>query len=121
MLYIILLLVMICVIASTGIFGRLSDGELISIYFCLVFVLSAYYYLLYKKSLLAKILLIIDGVVVFVVSFIAIEKMPMIALANIGLFTLSVCLFRSKEEYSKILLICTIFLMSVTLFNLLKL
>ena len=121
MLYIMLLLVMICVIASTGIFGRLSDGELLTIYFCLVFVLSAYYYLLYKKTLVAKILLIIDGVVVFVLFFIAIEKMPMIALANIGLFTPSVFLFRSGEENSEILLISTILLMSVTLFNLLKL
>ena len=80
------------------------------------FLLGAYYYQLYKKTLLGKILLIIDGTAVFVISFIAIEKMPMIAVTNMGLFILSTCLFRSKEENTKGLFISTTIFMSVILY-----
>ena len=79
MLYIMFILEMLFTIASFGLFGGLSDGERNTVYLSMIFIgflLGVYYYQLYKKTLLGRILLIIDGTAVFVMSFIAIEKCP---------------------------------------------
>ena len=107
-----LVLEVIFLMISFGVFGGLSDGERNTVYLSMIFI---GFLLVYKKTLLGKILLIIDGTAVFVMSFIAIEKMPMIAVTNMGLFILSTCLFRSKEENTKGLFISTMIFMSVIL------
>lgn len=129
MLYILLVLEGIFIIALYALFGRISDEEMSPVYLSMIFIaflFAGYYYQLYKKTLLGKVLLIIDGVIVFTISLFLSNSYETLSeslvtygeLITIGisLFIFSVCLLISRGKFSKILFIFTTIFMSVMLY-----
>ena len=125
MLYIMFMLEIIFMIGSFGLLGGLTGEEKNIVRLSIIFIellMVVYYFLLYKKAPLAKILLVIDCVAVFAGSIIVMygdaERIG-IVVANICLLTLSIFLFRSVGESAKILFVSTTVFMSAILYYIL--